>query len=184
MIPGNLTTAGIEANVSVSNVGQLTVNDAANSTTQEHVTVTESTIFGTGLFGNNAAKLSYSGTQYLVIYTGQLGDTYQVAGSKPGATFTSTIDIADLSNAGLSVGVTLDAGSGLHLDVSNEYLENSAASLFISALGGTFSQPSPVIPPGYEASGAESVTFPGGLTSEINYQDLTSVTNFTGVHNF
>jgi hypothetical protein len=177
------TTAGIEADVSVSNVALLAVTNSANRTTKENVTVTESTISGTGLFGNNAAKLSYSGTQFLQIATGQLADTYKVIGSKPGATFTSSIDIASTSYVGLSVAVTLDARSGLHLDVSN-YVGCPSASLFVSALGGTVHPPSPIIPPGYFATGHETVTFPHGLTSEISYQDMTSVTNFTGVPHF
>jgi hypothetical protein len=173
---GDGTTAGIEANVSVSNVSSLTMNDGDNTTTQENVTVTESTISGTGLFGNNAAKLSYSGMKFLIIDTGQLANSFTVVGSTPGATFTSEIDILNTSDVGLSVAVTLDAGSGLHLDVQNTDLNIPSASLSISAPGGTFSSPNPVIPPGAVLSGSESVTFPGGLTSEVNFQDMTSVT--------
>jgi hypothetical protein len=166
------TTAGIQANVTVTGVAGLVLADSGNATTQEQVTVTEKTISGTGLFGNDAVTVTYGHTGDVIFLTGQLADTYTVVGSKPGAFFGCSISLNDVSNVGLSVFVALDGGSGLHLSLSDSAAANPVpASLFISAPQGTYSNPTPNLP-----SGSENVTFDGGLTSEVDYTDCTSVT--------
>jgi hypothetical protein len=181
-------TSGIRANVTVENVGTLVIGDAANHTTPENVKVTESTISGTGLFGNSAAVVHYSGTGHVQIHTGAAADTYTIAGSKPGAHFGSSIGIDDeFASGGLNVGVTVDAGSGLDLRlfaffttifVKGEHLLGQDVSLgqppvTLSLLGlhGKYSQPTPTLP-----DGDETVTFAGGRTSGVNYEGFTSVT--------
>jgi hypothetical protein len=172
-------TSGILANVSVQGVGSLTITNSDNGSRQENVKVTESTVSGTGLFGKNTVVVAYSNIGSLQINTGQLADTYTIAGSKPGATFANPIEIVDDSEVGLNVSVTLTARSGLDLNLDNAEVGNPApASLFISALGGTFNPNVPVTP-----TGSETVTFPGGLTSVVEYTNFTSVTNFDGPHN-
>jgi hypothetical protein len=167
------TTAGINANVSVIGVRSLIVADNGNTTTQENVTVTESTISGRGLFGNDAVKLTYSNTKEVIIRTGQLADGYLVAGSKPGATFRSQIEFADFSKVGLNVIAFVDAGSLLNLGLGNLFASPNTASLYIAAAaGGTFSQPVPNSP-----NGTEDVTFAGTDTSEIIYDGFGSVTH-------
>ncbi|HLJ91924.1 MAG TPA: hypothetical protein VKU02_01895 [Gemmataceae bacterium] len=165
-------TSGIKRDVFIENVGTLYVLDSGNNTTQENVLVTESTISGIGLFGNNAVVVHYSLTGVLALGTGQLANTYAIAASTPGATFASRIDIGDESAVGLSVVVTLDAESGLNLNLTNNPFRNSPApaSLFISGFGGTFSDPTP-----NPSSGTEIVTFPGGLDSEVTYSGFSSV---------
>jgi hypothetical protein len=170
--PGGLDTlAGINANVSVSGAGHLLLADSGNTTTAENVTVTESTISGTGLFGNNAVKLTYSNTDNLAFLTGQLQDNYTFVASQPGARFVTAITVDDFSRAGLSVTADLDSGSGLVLDLNNNLLTAKApASLSIFAAGASFSNPHPTLP-----SGIENVLFSGGLTSAVSYEGFTSV---------
>jgi hypothetical protein len=166
-------TSGIKQDVFVEGVGRLALTDPGNNTTSEHVVVTESTISGTGLFGNDAAVVHYSDTSLLQIVTGELADTYTIVGSKPDARFGSEIEIDNNSTVGLSVVVILDAGSGLNLGLNNAASPNTGpASLFISALNGTFSHPTPT-----PSTGSEVVTFAGGLTSDVVYQGFTSVTH-------
>lgn len=169
---GGPTTAFIKADVSVSNVASLTVEDGGNHSTPENVKVTESTIAGTGLFGNNAVRLSYNGVASLVIVTGQLADTYTVEGSHAGARFNSVITIEDGSQKGLAVTVGVDRGSGLSLNLLNNFLSQPApASLLILAPGATINplDPSP-------GTGLVDVKFAGGLDSQVFYEDFTSVT--------
>jgi hypothetical protein len=173
--PGGLdTTAGINANVSVSGAGHLLLADSGNTTTQENVTVTESTISGTGLFGNNAVKLTYTNTAFLDFLTGQGQDTYTFVASQADARFVSAIQVDDFSRAGLSVTAELDAGSGLALNLNNNHLTAKApASLTILAANAAFSQLPPTLP-----SGIENVLFSGGLTSTVEYEGFTSVNLF------
>jgi hypothetical protein len=167
------TTAGINANVSVIGVRTLIVADNGNTTTQENVTVTESTISGSGLFGSDAVKLTYSNTVKLILRTGQLVDGYLVAGSKAGARFSSQIEFADFSKVGLNVIVFVDAGSLLNLGLGNLFGSPNTASLYIvAAAGGTFSQFIPNTP-----NGTEDVTFGGTDTSQIVYDGFGSVTH-------
>jgi hypothetical protein len=167
------STAGIKADVSVNGVGHLTVQDGGNHSTQEHVTVTESMISGTGLFGTGAVKLTYGNTAILEIVTGHLANTYSVIGSRAGAFFGSKITIDDGSDVGMSVFAGLDSGSHLNLSLLNTFAAHPApASLFLSAPHGTFSHPTPNIP-----AGIEDVTFAGGFSSEVVYNGFTSVTH-------
>jgi hypothetical protein len=175
--PGQLVTSGIKANVSVAGVGVLTVDDSGNTTTQENVKVTESTI--SGLFGNSAVRLTYT-PGALDIITGQLADTYTVVGSKSGASFSSDIQIISESKKSLSVTATVDAGSGLNLELTNVHPGQPVvpASLTIIALGGTFSHNPATVP-----IGLEDVTFPGGQLSEIGYDGFQTVTLINSIAN-
>ncbi len=167
---GPETTAGIKANVSVSNVATLLVVDDGDSRT-EHVKVTDKAVSGSGLFGNNTVKLSYSGTGDLTIDTGENTATYTVVGSKPGATFNSSILINGSFGEVLNVAVTVDAESDLNLQLNNNNPNSAVGSLSITALGGTFNSFPPV-----NGAGTETVTFRNGLTSVVNYENFASVT--------
>jgi hypothetical protein len=169
------TLASINANVSVNGVGHLNLADNGNTTTQENVTVNESTIFGTGLFGNNAVQLSYSNTANVAFLTGQRQDTYNVAASTTSASFSSNISIFDFSRVGLNVQATLDAKTDLNLNLVNHFDEPNA-TLAITALGGHFSTLPPTLP-----DGVEDVTFPDGLTSTVAYQGYANVSLFNSV---
>jgi hypothetical protein len=176
----NQTTAGIQADVFINGAESVFVDDNNNFTTQEHVTVTESTISGTGLFGNNAVVVHYSGLASgfldgLTIATGQMANTYSVVGSHPGAAFgPARINIDDVLSSqgkGLNVLVAVDSGSGLNLGV--KFWGNPAyASLFISAVNGTVNPSAPTF-----ESGTETMTFAGGLTSTVLYDGFDSVTH-------
>src|SRR5206468_11262943 len=81
---GQGVTAGIKRDVTVEGVGRLAVADPGNHSKQEHVTITESTIAGTGLFGSNKVKVHYENVGQVQVVTGQLANTHSVVGSKPG----------------------------------------------------------------------------------------------------
>ena len=166
------TTSGIKQDVFVNGVGTLEVFDTGNVTTKEYVTVTESTVSGTGLFGNNSAVLHYSAAK-LAIETGQLANTYTVAGSHPGASFGGRqINIDDGSTrAGLNVQVILDAGSALNLGLLN-YGGAVNGSLSIETYPGQVSLESPTF-----GSGTETATFEGGFTSTVSFVGFSSVIN-------
>ncbi len=161
-------TSGLKNDVSVSNAGQLVVADGGNLKTREQVKVTESSISGTGLLGNNAAVIHYVNTA-LSVLTGQLANTYTVVGSRAGARFTRTVSIEDrFSAAGLNVRASVDSGSGLSLNLFNKNPATGSLSLTIGP-GGKFKQSSP--PP----NGVETVTFVGGLTSTVTSTGFNSV---------
>ena len=166
------TTSGIKQDVFVNGVGTLEVFDTGNVTTKEYVTVTESTVSGTGLFGNNATVLHYSAAK-LAIETGQLANTYTVAGSHPGASFGGRqINIDDGSTrAGLSVEVILDAGSALSLGLLN-YGGAVNGSLWIETYPAQVSLESPTF-----GSGTETATFEGGFTSTVSFVGFSRVIN-------
>jgi hypothetical protein len=169
------TTAGINADVFVSDVGKLQVSDNGNNTTQENVSVTERTISGSGLFGNNAVTLYYGNTADLVLNTGQLADTYTVATSNSSVSFSSVITIDDNSTQGLKAQVTVGSNSDLHLTLEASSSELPKAFLSITADdGGTFSSPKPHLP-----QGTEFVAFAGVQSSQVNYTDCASVLLFT-----
>jgi hypothetical protein len=179
--PSKSVTAGIKADVSVSGAGLLEILDEGNVKTREQVTVTESTVTGKGLFGNDGVVLTYS-APLLGIGTGRLANTYTVAPSHPGARFSGTIGIADdSSDAGLSVHVSVDPGSGLHLDLSNK--DPKTGSLAISAAPGafhthaTFNPQVPTTP-----NGTEAVQYLGRPVAPIGKigVGLTSVVTYTG----
>jgi hypothetical protein len=170
-------TSGINGLVQVHNVGVLDIEDGGNTKTQEHVTVTESTIFGTGLFGPNGS-LQYSsltpGQLAPVIVTGQLHNTYTVAGSSPFASFNGagnpSILIQDNSTTGgLSVTVDLTAATDLALSLVSK--DPAASSLFISAPPGSFYLPFIMPTP----EGFEQVSPPGALkASGVFYNGFDS----------
>jgi hypothetical protein len=164
-------TSGIGRDVSVIGAGQLFIENAGNAKTSENVKVTESTVSGTGLFGNNGVVVHYSSTSFLQIDPGQLANTYTVAGSHAGAHFGSAININDVSSSKVqNIVVDLDSGSGLNLSMFDE--SPATAHLFISAPGGKFNPLKPVTP-----NGKETVTFTGGLTSTVTYFGFANVSH-------
>jgi hypothetical protein len=184
--PGEEVTSGIKANVSVDGVKEVSLVDNGNRSTKENVAVTESTIFGTGLFGNSAVKLTYLDTGFVNFETGQLAETYTVRASKPGARFSSPIAINDLfPKAALTVDVIVDPDSGLNLHVFHllDLSGNGPTTLSISAPGATFSQPTPPSGAPFFA-GTEDVNFAGGLTSVISYAGVENVNFEIGVPHF
>jgi hypothetical protein len=157
------TTAGINAGVTVLGVGKLQVSDNGNNTTQENVSVTESTISGPGLFGNSAVVLEYINTASVVINTGQLADAYTVAASV-GGSFHSLITIDDGSTTALNVQVTVGSNSDLELIVvGNSEVLNASVSITAED-GGTFSSPKP-----HFLEGTEFVAFAGVQSSQVAY---------------
>jgi hypothetical protein len=157
------STKGIQANVIVEDMRTLIVADTGNVSTQENVTVTEKNISGTGLFGNNAAVVSYIDVATVSLFSGQLADTYTVKGSTSIAEFSSQIDIFDDSNKLFDAKVDLDSHS--HLNLGLDKLSTlGTADLFINAPGGKFSNLS---------GGVIDVSFPGGLPSQIDNNGFT-----------
>jgi hypothetical protein len=162
-------TSGIRNNVFVEGAEALQILDGGNAATQENMKVTESTISGTGMFGSNSVVVTYEGDTDLEIETGRLANTYTVAGSHPGAGFVSFVSINDdFSNAGLSVHVNVDGGSGLALGLFNQDPANG--SLLISAPFGTFNPPLGSVP-----NGNTDISFAGGLSSTVVYEGFDSV---------
>jgi hypothetical protein len=151
-------TSGIKANVQVSNVGSLIVANSGNDSTKETVTVTQSSISGTGLFGNNAAVVKYSGVGTVDINSGQLQDSYTVEASSSTASFSSQINLFDDSSEGFSAHVFLDAKTDLHLSLQNE--TSKAGELFIDAPGAKFEN----------SNGVVDAFFDGVLSSQIDFQ--------------
>jgi hypothetical protein len=165
-------TSGIKNNVFVEGVDFLDLSDGGNATTQENITVTESTISGTGLFGNNSVVLTYQAVNSLTILAGRLVENYTVTESRPGATFGTqiAIDNNNTGTAGLNIRVNVDAGSGLFLATDTN--SPAESSLVVSAPPtASFSPPVGSIP-----MGTENITFPGGLTSTVIYSGYDSVT--------
>jgi hypothetical protein len=163
-------TSGIRNKVFVEGANALQVLDGGNVTTAENMTVTESTISGTGMFGTNAVVVTYEDIAFLDIETGRLANKYTVAGSHPGAGFFSQISLNDdFSNAGMSVQVSVDSGSGLNLAMFNQNPANGTLS--ISAPGGTYSPGTPTTP-----SGLQDILFASGLTSVVEYSGFNAVT--------
>jgi hypothetical protein len=153
------STKGIQANVLVEDMRALIVSDTGNVSTQENVKVTEKNISGTGLFGNNAAVVSYSGVSTVALFSGQLSDTYTVEGSSPTAEFSSQINIFDDSNKLFDAKVDLDSHSHLSLEL-DKLSTQGVADLYINALGSKFSN---------QPDGVIDVSFLGGLTSQIDF---------------
>jgi hypothetical protein len=161
-------TSGIQANVFVTNSFVLDILNGGDTTTKEQMKVSESTVSGSGLFGNPGVQLSYNSTR-LEIFNGQLANTYTVAASHAGAQFNDEIFLHDeFSSAGLNVHVNVDSGSGLLLHLFNQ--DPKTGSLFIAAPGGQFHPDVPFLP-----TGNETVTFTGGLTSEVDYIGFDTV---------
>jgi hypothetical protein len=165
----NSVTSGIENKVFVEGAETLDLEDGGNVTTQEHMTVTESTISGTGMFGNNAVVVTYEDCTFLDFSTGRLANTYTVTGSHPGAGFVSQIEISNnFSMAALGVQVDVDSGSGLSLGVNTQ--NPVTGSLVISA------PPTAIFSPPTPPNGTEVISFAGGLTSKVFYSGFDNVT--------
>jgi hypothetical protein len=170
-------TSGINGLVSVANAGVLDIADGGNVTTKENVTVTESTVSGTGLFGAHGSVHYSSLTPGLLtpsIFTGQLSETYTVTTSQPGASFNSqgrAILISDASTTGgLSVHVLVNANSDLSLSLVSK--DPAVSSLFISAPAGSGFNPFVMTHP----TGFEQVFAPGALhSSSVFYNGFASV---------
>jgi hypothetical protein len=177
-------TSGIQGTVFVQGGAFLEVADGGNGTTREQVTVTESTVSGTGLFGNNGVVVHYRGTQPQFI-TGRLANTYTVAGSHPGAHFGNGITISDeFPSAGLSVTVNVDDGSGLNLDLFNANATTGSLTIAASTVSPVRAKfgPRPAATP----NGTETVSFfvleprgkivPAGVPSTVSYTGFDQVT--------
>ena len=163
-------TSGINRDVSVIGAGKLFIEDGGNVKTPEQVKVTESTVSGTGLFGNSGVVVHYGSTS-LQLDPGKLANKYTVAASHPGARFSSPILINAVSSSKVQdIVVNLDSGSGLNLTLFD--LSPATAHLFISAPGGKFNPAKPVTP-----NGKETVTFTGGLTSTVTYFGFANVSH-------
>jgi hypothetical protein len=181
-VPSGAVTSGINANVSVSNVGTLAVDDHGNQTTQENVTITESTISGTGMFGNNSVTVTYNNIGAVNILTGQEIDTYNVVGSNPSVTPTH-INIFDFSTVILKAEASLGPDSGLDLTLDNGAISNHApASLVVNAIGAVIetadTNPITHLP---LPTGGESVSFPqvaNNVPSQVDWVnvDLVNIT--------
>jgi hypothetical protein len=157
---GEFSTKGIRANVRVTGIATMVVLDNANASTNETVTVTDRSISGTGLFGNNAVGISYGNVSTLSMVSGQLTDSYTVKPSSASAEFTTQINLFDHSTRSFSAHVDLNANSKLHLSLFND--TNKAGELFISAPGAKFEN----------SSGVVDVLFGGVLSSQIDFQDF------------
>jgi hypothetical protein len=164
-------TQGIQANVEVLGVGTLTLSDIGSGATQV-VTVTQSTIGGTGLFGNNSAFVSYLEVGTLTLQTGHGEDQYDVHGSFPDAVFTTPIVIDDFSKVGFIANVGVDPDNHLNLRIFNEDAQISA-QLFLGTGDGTVSNTN-------AGGGTEviEVNFPGELPSQLVVTDFSSITEF------
>jgi hypothetical protein len=158
-------TSGIEAPVTVEGASYLQVNNSGNVTTKENVTVTDRTISGSGLFGNNGS-LTYGGVQQIDMLTGQLLDVYTVTPSSPNARFTSAIDIFSNSSVGFHVTVDLNAPSDLNLTLYNQ--RPQLGVLVVNTNG--FVDPSHTIP-----NGIIDVLLAGQPTSVISYNGFDYV---------
>ena len=169
---GVTSTQGVLANVSVTGAESLTLSDDASQTAQ-NVTVTQDSIGGTGLFGNNSAVVSYqlpTGSS-VTINTGEGADQYSVRGTSVTSRFNSEININDFSQsrAGFIGTVNLEPDNGLSLRVTNEH-PTLPAELFFFSGDGTVSINRPV-------SGVEEITvnYPGELPSQIIVTGFSSV---------
>jgi hypothetical protein len=164
---GQFSTKGIQANVTAFGVGNLYLSNSGNISSLENVRVTESTVSGTGLFGNNGVTLFYSNVGTFDLFTGQDTDEYTVAASHPGAQFTTWIIITDCSTQFFRADVFVDSGSHLNLSLSNDTTQ-PAAELFIHPSGGTAALPGTL-------DGTVFVFFGGVLGSQVDYLGFTLV---------
>jgi hypothetical protein len=156
-----VVTRGIEASVFVQGAKNLVVNDSGNVSTAETVTVTPSTIKGTGLFGSDGVTVFYGGVGSLILDAGQKADQYTVVGA--GATFTSHVQIDDFSTVSFSADVIVDAHSKLRMGLANFATPDNEADLFIQpAAGGTVSISG-------TPNGVADVFFARALSSQISF---------------
>jgi hypothetical protein len=163
------TTQGIQGNVIVGTASHLYVVDNGNVSTQENVTVTESTISGTGLFGNSNVTLTYRGVGLVSIGAGTQADNYTVIGSQPNAVFTSRIDISSHSDVGFRADVFVNSASHLNLSLFNE-VSQVPAQLFVHP-----SSDGTAVFAGTLPNGFVDVLFGGMTTSTISYNGFTTV---------
>jgi hypothetical protein len=170
-------TAGIQANVNVQGARQLVVDDTNNTTTQENVRVTESTISGTGLFGNSAAVVDYSNIGKLQFFAGQKFEKYIIDGSTATAAFSTPIEIDGSANGSLFVDVVAESNSNLHVVVHNASKADNSADLVFVALGAAIS-PSRALFSDSGApifSGGAEATFFNGGHSTVAFSDFSEV---------
>ena len=158
-VVGGESTHGINANVAVVGVHALAVEDNGDTSTPETVRVTESSVFGTGLFGNNAARLTYSGVKFLTLMTGQDSAVYEVVASQAGAEFHTQINILDFSTVDLKVDAAVSDGSNLNLQLYNSN-PNRPAELFVHV------PTNANVSGGGNGTGNLTVTFPDGSASQ------------------
>jgi hypothetical protein len=139
--PSKSVTSGINAQVTIQSEALFNIYDGGNTTTQENVTLTPTSITGTGLFGPKGS-VQYSsvpaGSLVPQIFTGQLHETYTV--TAPNNTsfnaqglFDNIID--NSTTGGISVTVDVTAFTDLDLALTSQDPANS--SLFISAPSST-----------------------------------------------
>jgi hypothetical protein len=130
--PGVYSTLGIQGNVSVGNVGHLGISDSYDTRAQ-NVTVTDTTIFGSGIFGNNNVKVSYNEVAALTIIggSGRQADEFIVTNSSSSSEFATQITILDNSNASFRVDAYVNAHSNLHLLLINDSSPQGSAELVI-----------------------------------------------------
>jgi hypothetical protein len=167
---GQESLRGIDADVSVVGAGLLLVENNGNHTLAEDVTVTESSISGVGLFGNNAAEVTFNGVSTVSILSGAAADTYNIEGTTPGQNIPQ-INIFDDSAVSFSATVDVNSMSRMNVQLFNESTNPHArASLTIDAVGGHFSNPHPQ--PG---NGSEDVTFSNGNSDAVAYFGFTSI---------
>jgi hypothetical protein len=166
-------TAGIDAPVSVDidNGGLFEIADGGNVTTQEHVTLTEFSITGTGLFGLHGSvqyRSDFGVPLTPQIFTGRLANAYTVTTSAPTASYHAAgrfISILDNSTtAGLSVTVDVTAFTDLDLVVQSK--DPAVSSLFFAAPPGTEFNPFRLTAP----NGFEVMAPPGAAHStDVSY---------------
>jgi hypothetical protein len=154
-------TSGIKANVTVNDVKTLIIADFNNTTTQEKVKVTNSTISGTGLFGSSLVQLKYSDVVAgLDINTGTLASGLAESYTIEGSNFTTPIDIIDDAKVGLTVQADLTATSHLNLNVQNGEGEAvGTATINVQAPGATFNLQQ------NSAGGSDTVSFGAASTN-------------------
>jgi hypothetical protein len=170
-----LSTEGIKANVTVAGSTTLLVSDQADPTS-ETWDVTESTISGLGVFGNNFAEITYKNVQNLDILTSTGanntgGDFVNVSGTDPGEGNTQ-ITITDDSTVAFTATITVGSSSALNVVLENQSTNSSApARLFIDATSGAkFSNTNP-----QAGNGTENVSYGNNVVAQVEYLDFTSI---------
>lgn len=161
-------TSGILANITVEGGSSMVVNNSGNYKTFETVKVTESTISGSGLFGNSNVTLEYGGIKAVKILAGQLADGYTITPSSANAVFFGTLTISSTSSWAFHVNVTVNAASHLNLSLFNQRPQLGVLDL-TSTNGGVakFSGTTP--------GGSIDVLFGGIATSHISYNGFDDV---------
>jgi hypothetical protein len=154
---------GIQANVSVTGAAVLFLDNDASSAT-ENVTISQSAVKGSGLFGNNAVTVFYSNVADLDIAPGSGIDNYTIQASQVGDAFTSHIDIGTDARS-FDIDVVVDSGSHLQLTLNDQ---EGNGSMVISPDGGTVSSSG-------TPNGVADVSYDGALGSQITYVGMDDV---------